>query len=75
MSGDVPREATVEVPLGTTIRAVLEARQGATVADLDVKAVQFGGPAGAFFAAETLDTPIDFERLAEAGGAMGSGSL
>ena len=45
------------------------------MAELDLKAVQFGGPAGAFFAAESLDTPIDFERLAEAGGAMGSGSL
>ncbi len=73
--GDVSHPATVEVQLGTTIRAVLEGTQGAKVAELDLKAVQFGGPAGAFFAAETLDTPIDFERLAEAGGAMGSGSL
>ena len=75
VSGDVPREATVEVPLGTTIRAVLEGTQGAKVNELDLVAVQFGGPAGVFFAAESLDTPIDFEGLGEAGGTMGSGSL
>jgi NADH-quinone oxidoreductase subunit F len=75
VSGDVPREATVEVPLGTTIRAVLESTQGVAVTELDLKAVQVGGPAGAFFADEGLDTSFDFEGLAEAGGDMGSGSI
>ena len=75
VSGDVPREATVEVALGSTLRAVVESTQGTTVSELDLKAVQVGGPAGCFFAGEGLDTPLDFEGLAEAGGDMGSGSI
>jgi len=48
--GDVTEPCTVEVPLGTTIGALLEAVEGASPDELGVKAVQLGGPTGAFFA-------------------------
>jgi NADH:ubiquinone oxidoreductase subunit F (NADH-binding) len=75
VSGDLAHPATVEVPLGTSIRAVLEATQGTTVAQLGLGVVQFGGPTGVFLAGEALDTPIDWEGLAKVGATMGSGSL
>ncbi|MCE5253976.1 MAG: NADH-quinone oxidoreductase subunit F [Actinomycetia bacterium] len=73
--GDVARPATVEVLLGTTIGALLEATQGPSFSRLDIKAVQFGGPTGAFFAGASLDTAIAYEDIAAAGSVMGSGTL
>ncbi|MBN1319468.1 MAG: NADH-quinone oxidoreductase subunit F [Thermoleophilia bacterium] len=75
VAGDVGRERTVEIPLGTTLRELLAGVEGVEAAALDVKAVQFGGPTGAFFAGASLDTPISFEALEAAGCAMGSGTL
>jgi len=82
--GDVEREMTVEVPLGMSIGALLEGAEGASLGELGVKAVQFGGPTGAFFAAGSpasggvggsLDTPITFEHIEAAGSVMGSATL
>jgi NADH-quinone oxidoreductase subunit F len=79
--GDVARPRTVEIPFGTTIRALLEATQASPAAEgvpanePDMKAVQFGGPTGAFFAGASLDTPITYEDLEAAGSIMGSATL
>lgn len=75
ITGDVGNERTVEVPLGTTLRELLAEVEGVETAAVEVKAVQFGGPTGAFFAGASLDTPISFEALEAAGAIMGSGTL
>jgi len=64
------QKLTVEVPLGTTFRQLLE-----VVGEDKFKAMQFGGPTGAFFDPGELDRPIDFEILKEAGSVMGFGTL
>ncbi|OFW58686.1 MAG: hypothetical protein A2133_08200 [Actinobacteria bacterium RBG_16_64_13] len=73
--GGVSGSCTLEVPLGTTIAAVTEAAEGVPLSDLDLKAVQFGGPTGVFLAGSGLQTPITYEALQEAGAAMGSASV
>ena len=65
----------VEVPLGTTLRAVVLEVAGVDPESGQVKAVRFGGPTGSFFAGATLDTPIGYDELQRAGSHMGSGTL
>ncbi|MBN1177259.1 MAG: NADH-quinone oxidoreductase subunit L [Dehalococcoidales bacterium] len=71
LSGDVAHKYTVEVPFGTTLRSVVSDIGGAT----DIKAVQFGGPTGYYFNADSLDIPIDYESMEKVGGIVGSGTV
>ncbi len=71
--GKVRRPGLIEVPLGTTLRHVIEDIGGGVAKGF--KAVQTGGPSGGCLGEEFLDTPLDYERLAAAGSIMGSGGL
>jgi len=71
--GRVRRTGLIEVPLGTTLRTVIEDIGGGSVKGF--KAVQTGGPSGGCLGPEYLDSPIDYESLAAAGSIMGSGGL
>jgi NADH:ubiquinone oxidoreductase subunit F (NADH-binding) len=75
VTGNVKNLCTVEVPFGTTLRDIIESIGGGTPDGLKTRAVQFGGPTGALFDADSLDTAIGFESLQEAGSIMGSGVL
>jgi NADH:ubiquinone oxidoreductase subunit F (NADH-binding)/NAD-dependent dihydropyrimidine dehydrogenase PreA subunit/(2Fe-2S) ferredoxin len=71
--GKVRRTGLIEVPLGIKLREVIYDIGGGT--QKPFKAVQSGGPSGGCLSEEFLDTPIDYEHLAEAGSIMGSGGL
>ena len=71
LSGALPHTGLVEVPMGTSLRTVVETMGGATA----IKAVQTGGPAGGCIPAALLDTPIDVEGLASLGSMLGSGGM
>jgi len=71
--GKVRRTGLIEVPLGIKLREVIYDIGGGTFKPF--KAVQSGGPSGGCLSEEFLDTPIDYEHLAEAGAIMGSGGL
>ncbi|MEB3235054.1 MAG: NADH-ubiquinone oxidoreductase-F iron-sulfur binding region domain-containing protein [Cyanobacteriota bacterium] len=71
LSGHLPHTGLVEVPMGTSLRTVVETMGGAT----SIKAVQTGGPAGGCIPAALLDTPIDYDSLSALGSRMGSGGL
>jgi NADH-quinone oxidoreductase subunit F len=71
--GKVRRTGLVEVPFGTSLRRVIDDIGGGTAKPF--KAVQTGGPSGGCLGAEFLDTPIEYESLAEAGSIIGSGGL
>jgi NADH:ubiquinone oxidoreductase subunit F (NADH-binding) len=73
LSGDVRNPGVFEVPLGTTVRQVIDGVGGGAAGD--IKMVEFGGPTGGFLPASALDIPIDYETLVEAGAIMGSGSI
>ncbi len=75
LAGKVARGGLVEVPMGVTVREIVEEIGGGVAGDRRFKAVQIGGPSGGCVPAELADTPIDFEDLGSVGAIMGSGGL
>ncbi len=75
LAGKVARGGLIEVPMGMTIREVVEEIGGGVANSRKFKAVQIGGPSGGCVPERLADTPIDFESLKEVGAMMGSGGL
>ena len=75
LAGKVARGGLIEVPMGMTIREVVEEIGGGVAGGRSFKAVQIGGPSGGCVPFWKADTPIDFESLNEVGAMMGSGGL
>ncbi|MGC9355331.1 MAG: NAD(P)H-dependent oxidoreductase subunit E, partial [Mariniphaga sp.] len=75
LAGKVARGGLIEVPMGITIREVVEVIGGGIANERKFKAVQIGGPSGGCIPAEHADTPINYESLTEMGAMMGSGGL
>jgi NADH-quinone oxidoreductase subunit F len=73
--GNVKNTGLIEVPLGTTLRQVIEEIGGGIIDDGNFKAVQIGGPSGGCLPDSFLDTQIDYDSLTMAGAIMGSGGL
>ncbi|MCB9754628.1 MAG: NAD(P)H-dependent oxidoreductase subunit E [Myxococcales bacterium] len=74
LSGDVARPGVYEVPMGTTVRELI-ARAGGVAGGRAVQAFLPGGASSAFLPADKLDTPMDFDRLRDAGSTLGSGGV
>ncbi len=75
LAGKVKRTGLIEVPLGTTLRQIVEEIGGGGSDGKPIKAVQTGGPSGGCIGADKLDLPVDYESLAQAGSIMGSGGM
>jgi len=75
LAGKVARGGLIEVPMGITIRQVVEEIGGGIANGRKFKAVQIGGPSGGCIPAEYANTPINYESLTEMGAMMGSGGL
>ncbi|WP_321343281.1 NAD(P)H-dependent oxidoreductase subunit E [uncultured Draconibacterium sp.] len=75
LAGKVARGGLIEVPMGITIKQVIEEIGGGIANGRKFKAVQIGGPSGGCIPAEHSNTPIDYESLGEMGAMMGSGGL
>jgi len=76
LAGKVKNTGLVEVPMGTTIRQLVEGPgRGMAVKRLKPKAVQIGGPSGGCLPETIWDTPIDYASLSETGAIMGSGGI
>ena len=73
--GDVNHPGLVEIPMGVTLRHLIFDVCGGIPGKKGFKAVQIGGPSGGCLPEAFLDTPIDFDTLADAGAMMGSGGL
>jgi bidirectional [NiFe] hydrogenase diaphorase subunit len=73
VTGKVANTGLVEVPLGTTLRTIVQDIAGVPCGT--IKAVQTGGPSGGCIPAELLDTPADYESLGKLGSIMGSGGM
>ena len=74
-AGKMRRGGLIEVPMGVTIRQIVEEIGGGVAGDKQFKAVQVGGPSGGCVPAELADTPVDYEALTQVGAIMGSGGL
>ncbi|MBX7256985.1 MAG: NAD(P)H-dependent oxidoreductase subunit E [Candidatus Hydrogenedentes bacterium] len=75
LTGKIRRGGLIEVPMGITIRQIVEEIGGGPPHGRAFKAVQIGGPSGGCIPASLADTPVDFEALADVGAMMGSGGL
>jgi bidirectional [NiFe] hydrogenase diaphorase subunit len=75
LAGDVVNTGLIEVPMGVTLREIVEDIGGGVPGGRDFKAAQTGGPSGGCIPAHKLDTPVDYESLQELGSIMGSGGL
>jgi bidirectional [NiFe] hydrogenase diaphorase subunit len=74
LAGKIRNTGLVEVPMGTTLREIVE-EIGGGPPDGTIKAVQTGGPSGGCIPAEHLDTPVDYDSLVAVGSIMGSGGM
>ena len=75
LAGKIRRSGLIEIPMGTTIREIIEEIGGGAVEGHRFKAVQIGGPSGGCVPARLADTPVDYESLREVGAIMGSGGM
>ena len=75
LAGNIQRGGLIEIPMGTTIREIVDEIGGGVKPGRRFKAVQIGGPSGGCVPARLADTPVDYESLREVGAIMGSGGL
>jgi formate dehydrogenase iron-sulfur subunit len=75
LAGNIKQGGLVEAPFGITLRQLIEDFGGGTRSGRPVRAVQVGGPLGAYFPESLLDTPMDYEAFAAAGGMLGHGGV
>ena len=75
LGGKIHNTGLVEVPMGTTLREIVEEIGGGIPNGKKFKAAQTGGPSGGCIPAEHLDVPIDYDNLKAIGSMMGSGGL
>jgi NADH:ubiquinone oxidoreductase subunit F (NADH-binding)/(2Fe-2S) ferredoxin/NAD-dependent dihydropyrimidine dehydrogenase PreA subunit len=73
--GKINNTGLVEVPMGITLREIIEDIGGGIPDGKRFKAVQTGGPSGGCIPEEHLDLPVDYESLTEVGSIMGSGGM
>ncbi len=75
LGGKITNTGLVEIPMGTTLREIVEEIGGGVPNGKKFKAAQTGGPSGGCIPASLIDTPIDYDNLIKIGSMMGSGGL
>jgi formate dehydrogenase iron-sulfur subunit len=75
LAGNVARGGLVELAFGGTLRELLYDFGGGTRTGRPIRAVQVGGPLGAYWPESKFDTPLDYEAFAQAGGMLGHGGI
>ncbi len=75
LAGNIRYGGLVELAFGASLRDLVEGFGGGTRTGRPIRAVQVGGPLGAYFPASLLDTPLDYESMAAAKGMLGHGGI
>jgi formate dehydrogenase iron-sulfur subunit len=75
LAGNVKRPGLYELPFGLTLRDMVIDIGGGTASGRPLRAVQVGGPLGAYFPMSLLDTPLDYEEMAKVDGMLGHGGI
>jgi NADH:ubiquinone oxidoreductase subunit F (NADH-binding) len=75
LTGKIKKPGLAEVPMGITLREIIEDIGGGILNDKKFKAVQTGGPSGGLIPEEYLDTPLSYESLQDLGSIVGSGGM
>lgn len=75
LAGNIRRGGLVEVPFGASLRQLVEDFGGGTASGRPVRAIQVGGPLGAYLPESQWDTPLDYEAFAAVGAMLGHGGI
>src|SRR6202023_2985539 len=75
LAGNAKRPGLIETSMGVTLREIVQDYGGGTASGRPVRAVQIGGPLGAYFPDSMLDVALDFESIAARGGILGHGGI
>ena len=75
LTGKLKNTGLIEVPMGISLREIVEEMGGGATEGTKIKAVQTGGPSGGCIPVSKLDTPVDYESLQSLGTIMGSGGM
>jgi formate dehydrogenase iron-sulfur subunit len=75
LAGNTKRGGIVEKPFGISIEEVVNGYGGGTLSGTPIRAVQVGGPLGAYFGTDKFETSLDYESMLAAGGMLGHGGL
>ncbi len=75
LAGNIKRGGLVEKAFGLTLKDIIETYGGGTASGRPIKAVQVGGPLGAYIPADKLDTPLDYEAFAAMDAMIGHGGI
>ncbi|MEP4484321.1 NADH-ubiquinone oxidoreductase-F iron-sulfur binding region domain-containing protein [Marinobacter alexandrii] len=75
LAGNVKCGGLVEIPFGRSLRELLDEFAGGTASGRPLRAVQVGGPLGAYLPESLWDTPLDYEAFAQAGAMLGHGGV
>ena len=75
IAGNIKRGGLVERAFGLTLRELIEDFGGGTYSGRPIRAIQVGGPLGAYWPANLMDTPLDYEAFAGKGGMLGHGGV
>jgi formate dehydrogenase iron-sulfur subunit len=75
LGGNIARGGIIEKSFGITLRELIETYGGGTLSSRPLRAVQIGGPLGAYFSTEQFETSMDYESLIAAGGMLGHGGV
>lgn len=75
LSGNIRRGGLVEIPFGASLRELVEDFGGGTTSGRAVRAIQVGGPLGAYLPESQWDTPLDYEAFTNVGAMLGHGGL
>ena len=75
LAGNVKRPGLIEKAFGITLREIIYGYGGGTASGRPLRAVQIGGPLGAYFPESLLDLPFDYEAIAAQGGLLGHGGI
>ena len=75
LAGNIRHAGLVEVPFGITLGELVEGFGGGSATGRPIRAVQIGGPLGAYFPRDLFGVSMDYESLAQAGGMLGHGGI
>ncbi len=75
LAGNIRRGGLVEVPFGASLRELVEDFGGGTASGRPVRAIQVGGPLGAYLPESQWDTPLDYEAFTDVGAMLGHGGV
>mgnify|MGYP005684193441 FL=1 len=75
LAGNIKRGGLIEVPFGVTLKEIVEGFGNGTHSGRPIKAIQVGGPLGAFVPKQQWDTPLDYEAFSAIGAMIGHGGI